>query len=129
MLFYQKWIGRKLRPNQAVIIFPMDEVEEQSRYIRKYRNASIIMFLAFPFVMVLVFLLLSFFGLNEKLVIYFAIPYGIIFLATGIRWGYSSCPLCLNPMFRKGIFFYGFFKCVHCGYNLKDPKTSRNYSA
>ena len=92
--------------------------------MRKYRAATLILFVAFPLVMLAISTLLSLAGASDSAVLYFAIPYAMFFLYVGTRWSYARCPACARPMLRKGIMFCGLFNCVHCGYNLKDENAS-----
>ena len=103
----------------------MDDIKEKSEYIRKNRNVSILIFITFPFVGFISAWAFSLIGCPEQYSLIIAVPYAVLFLVVGVRWSYSYCPACNAPMFRKGLFFYGFFRCVHYGYNLKDITTSK----
>ncbi len=103
----------------------MDTVGEPSRAIRKTRNLSIVLFFFFPVVSLASAGLFRVLGLRNEHALIILIPYVVVFFVVGIRWSYAPCPLCDAPMFYRRFFFYGFFRCVHCGYDLKDPKTSR----
>jgi hypothetical protein len=100
-------------------------MREQSEVIRNARNLSIVFFLAFPFVSAAAAFLVDTLGVDENFVLVVIVPYVVILLFYGIRWSHASCPMCHEPMFHRAYFFYGFFRCVRCGYNLRDPSTSR----
>lgn len=101
------------------------DIEEKSKEIRKYRTLAVIMFVSFPIIVILVSILATSFSIEDKYIFYFAIPYALAYLYVGVKWSYSNCPICKQPMFRKGLLFYGFSRCVNCSYDLKDPSTSQ----
>ncbi len=103
----------------------MDIVRERSQAIRKARNLTIALFLGFPLVGITAVVLFRFLGLEEEYTLIVIIPYMVVFLVVGIRCSYASCPICAARMFLKWFIFCWSFRCIHCGYDLKDPKTSR----
>lgn len=103
----------------------MNDVMERSEDIRKWRNLSVLLFLCFAPVGGLGFLILHSLDISEIYALVIVVPYGLFFLYTGIRWSYASCPICHMAMFHKHFFFYGFFRCVNCGYDLKNPDTCK----
>lgn len=103
----------------------MGVVAERSEAIRKARNFSFVLFLAFPLVGFGSAFVLQSLGVDTRYVLVILIPYLVVFFFFGIRWSYAQCPMCHAPMYHKYFFFYGFLRCVNCGYNLKDPKSSR----
>ena len=83
-----------------------------------------ILFVGFPIFASVIFVLLGILGVEENYILIPTIPYAAIFLFYGAKFSYAKCPICHEPMFHKFFFFYGFFRCVHCNYDLKDPNTS-----
>lgn len=88
-----------------------------------------VMFVVFPFIGALLALLAESYSIAPGYIIVVLLPFVIYFLFVSVKWSYASCPMCQQPMFHKYYFFYGFFRCVHCGYNLKDTKTSSNHGS
>lgn len=104
------------------------DIKDKSNEIRRNRNRSLIMLFLFPVYGVVTFSVLGLVGAPENYILVFALPYMAYFLWVGFKWSYSTCPMCMQPMFHNYYFFYGLFKCVYCGYDLKDPKSSKNYA-
>ena len=103
----------------------MDIVRERSEAILKARNLTTALFLGFPIVGFIAAGLFRLFGLEYEYTLIVIIPYMVVFLVVGLRWCYASCPVCAALMFQKWFIFCWSFRCIHCGYDLKDPKTSR----
>ena len=104
----------------------MNRVREQSEAIRRARNLTLWLFVAFPIVGVAVIFVVEWLGLTDAIWLFAMTLYVVVLIRISIKWSYATCPMCYQPMFRKPFFFYGFIRCVSCGYNLKDPTTSSN---
>jgi hypothetical protein len=104
---------------------PSDDIKSDSDRIRRARNLSVALFFGFPLFGLAVFTLVGWLGVPQLIAIGLCVIYLIFYLLVGTRWSNAACPLCGAPMFRKGLFYFGFFRCVNCGYDLKDPNTRR----
>ena len=103
----------------------LEQLENESQRIRNLRKQVIYMFIGFPFFGIAVIWVLTRFGFSEYGAIPIIILYMIIYLVQGFRVSNVNCPVCHGAMFRKWFFYSAGSSCVHCGYDLKDYKSSK----
>ena len=103
----------------------LDQLQEESRRIRKLRNLVFSMFLGFPFFGAALFWISTQVGISVGILFLLLIPYVIVYLILGFRVSDVICPVCNEAMFRSGTFYGLGYRCQHCNYDLKDYKTSK----
>jgi hypothetical protein len=102
----------------------MKTVRDKSDTIRAARTRTLWLFVSFPFVGLIVVFLAEKLALPDE---YWLVPmvlYAAVVLYFSKNWTNAICPVCERPMFRKWVFYYGFRRCVACGYNLKEINSS-----
>lgn len=105
----------------------MNEVAAKSKAIlRNKKKACAILVLAM-FWLLIVESVPHFFEFNKLIKIALVLPAVLYWAVVAHRWLYALCPMCNKPMFRRMLVMVRFSQCAHCGYDLKNVKSSGVY--
>ncbi len=75
--------------------------------------------------MVIVSFLISKVSASENIAFYFAIPYMLVFMFSGLIGYYTKCPRCKNVYSHKEMLRNPWNqKCLHCGLQIKADRAA-----
>src|SRR5262245_6117467 len=101
-------------------------IQAASRQIRGARNLTLAMLVSWPIVAMTVMSLADFMPPPyQSLGFFVVVLYGVLAVLSSLRWQFAVCPVCDHPFFRRGIRFAFRFRCMQCGYNLRDVNSVR----